>query len=122
MNFIILKITKKKICIDFVPFNKLRNDKSDAFNEIDFSFYTENEIQIPMNNMNCEIFKYLLAYGPKINSEKSNKDPNLIFPSKTLTFFELKNNVYRVKDDKKTIDLDKLMEMLKTFISKILFI
>ena len=119
MNFIILKINKKKICIEFVPFNKLRDDKSDAFNEIDFSFYTENEIQIPMYNMSCEIFKYSLVYDQNKNSEKSNNNPNLIFPSKTLTFFELKNNVLRVEDDKKTIDFDKLLKMLETFISKI---
>jgi len=119
MNFIILKINKKKICIEFVPFNKLRDDKSDAFNEIDFCFYTENEIQIPMYNMSCEIFKYSLVYDQDKNSEKSNNNPNLIFPSKTLTFFELKNNVLRVEDDKKTIDFDKLLKMLETFISKI---
>ena len=119
MNFIILKINKKKITIEFVPFNKFRNGKSDILNGIDFSFYIQNEIQIPINNMNYEIIKYSIEYGPNINSEENNKGPDLIFPSKTLTFFELKNNVYNIKDDNKTFDLDKLLEMMKIFISKI---
>ena len=55
------------------------------------------------------------------------KDDNLIknypndkinFPEKTLTFFELKNDVKRTTD-KKTIDLDILISHISTFVSKL---
>ena len=87
MNFIILKIHKKKIYIEFIPFNILKDDKDETFTQIDFSFYTEDEIQIPMNNnMIWDIFKCSLVYNPKTNkiTEKKNENQNLIFPSKTL--------------------------------------
>ena len=44
----------------------MKDDKDEAFNEIDFSFYTEGEIQIPTNNnKNGKLLKFSHVYNPK---------------------------------------------------------
>ena len=129
MNFIILNYNKNKdnIEIEMVPFNQLNKNKTEFYDEVDFCFYASNEIRIPMNKYGIDIFKYTLALNNKNKTSQKTNQNELIFPSQTLTFFELKNNVPRKKikkeDDKynnsNLIDLTTLLESLTTFISKV---
>ena len=119
IKFIIFKFDNNKINIDFIPFNKFHDDKTECYNEMDFSFYTTNNIEIPMSIFNYQIFSYSFIYNSKDDTIiKNYKNEKINFPEKTLTFFELKNNIKRT-DDKKTIDLNEFISYIKTFISKL---
>ena len=119
MKFIIFKLDKKNIYIEFIPFNYFNNDKIEGYNEIDFSFYTTKNIEIPMTYFNYQIFSYTFIYNYKDDIKITNsKNDKINFPEKTLTFFELKNDIKRTSD-KKTIDSDIFIQHIKTFISKL---
>ena len=119
MKFIIFKLYKKNIYIEFIPFNYFNNDKIEGYNEIDFSFYTTKNIEIPMLYFNYQIFSYTFIYNYKDDIKITNsKNDKINFPEKTLTFFELKNDIKRTSD-KKTIDSDIFIQHIKTFISKL---
>ena len=118
MNFIIFKFYNSNIYFEFIPFNQFNKDKIEGYNEMDFSFYTTKNIEIPMSNFNYQIFSYTFIYNYKDDLKiTNNKNEKIIFPGKTLTFFELKNDIEYI-GDKKTIDSDKFIKYIKTFISK----
>ena len=121
MNFIIFKSDdKNNIYIEFIPFNQINKGKTECYNEMDFSFYTINNIDIPMSSFHYRIFSNTFNYIYKGNKLIKNDDKNNIinFPSKTLTFFEIKNNIKRTNDNK-IIDNNNLISIIKTFISKL---
>ena len=119
MNFIIFNIDNNKIYMEFIPFNQLYKDKTECYNEVDFSFYTTKDIEMPMSTFNFPIFINTLIYNYKEDELiKNYKNDKIYFPEKTLTFFELKNDIKRT-DDKKTIILEELISDIKTFISKL---
>ena len=55
MDFIIFKYDNNSIDIDFIPFNRFFGEK-EAYNEMDYSFYTLTKIIIPMSSLNYQIF------------------------------------------------------------------
>ncbi len=119
MNFIIFNFENKKINIEFILFNQLSKNKNEGYNEMDFSFYTQKEIQIPMLSWGYQIFNNTLIYNHKEDNQVNNNTNNqIIFPEKTLTFFELKNDIKRI-DDKKSINLTEFISYLNTFIGKL---
>ena len=119
MNFIIFKYENRKINMEFIPFNQLSKYKNEGYNEMDFSFYTQKEIQIPMLSLGYQIFYNTLIYNYKEDNRVNNNTNNqIIFPEKTLTFFELKNDIKRI-EDKKSINLSEFISYLKTFIGKL---
>ena len=121
MNFIIFKSDdKNNIYIEFIPFNQINKGKTECYNEMDFSFYTINNIDIPMSSFHYRIFSNTFNYIYKGNKLIKNDDKNNIinFPEKTLTFFEIKNNIKRTNDNK-IIDNNNLISIIKTFISKL---
>ena len=119
MNFIIFKYENRKINMEFIPFNQLSKNKNEYYNEMDFSFYTKKEIQIPMLSLGYQIFYNTLIYNYKEDNRVNNNTNNqIIFPEKTLTFFELKNDIKRI-EDKKSINLSEFISYLKTFIGKL---
>ena len=121
MNFIIFKLDdKNNIYIEFIPFNQINKGKTECYNEMDFSFYTINNIDIPMSSFHYRIFSNTFNYIYKGNKLIKNDDKNNIinFPGKTLTFFEIKNNIKRTNDNK-IIDNNNLISIIKTFISKL---
>ena len=118
MEFIIFKYSNNKIYMEFIPFNQLSKNKNENYNEMDFSFYTTKEIQIPMSSLKFRIFTNTFIYNYKTKYKvNDNSDEQLIFPEKTLSFLEMKNNIYR--SDEKSIDLKNLISKIKTFISKL---
>jgi hypothetical protein len=119
MNFIIFKYENRKISVEFIRFNQLSKNKNEGYNEMDFSFYTQKEIQIPMLSWGYQIFNNTLIYNHKEDNQVNNNTNNqIIFPEKTLTFFELKNDIKRI-DDKKSINLKEFISYLNTFIGKL---
>ena len=119
MNFIIFKYENRKINMEFIRFNQLSKNKNEGYNEMDFSFYTQKEIQIPMLSWGYQIFNNTLIYNHKEDNQVNNNTNNqIIFPEKTLTFFELKNDIKRI-DDKKSINLKEFISYLNTFIGKL---
>ena len=121
MNFIIFKLDdKNNIYIEFIPFNQINKGKTECYNEMDFSFYTIKNIDIPMSSFHYRIFSNTFNYIYKGNKLIKNDDKNNIinFPEKTLTFFEIKNNIKRTNDNK-IIDNNNLISIIKTFISKL---
>ena len=119
MNFIIFNFENKKINIEFILFNQLSKNKNEGYNEMDFSFYTQKEIQIPMLSWGYQIFNNTLIYNHKEDNQVNNNTNNqIIFPEKTLTFFELKNDIKRI-EDKKSINLTEFISYLNTFIGKL---
>ena len=118
MDFIIFKYEHKNIYIEFIPFNQLSSNKTESYNEMDFSFYTTKNIQIPMLSMKYQIFTNTYIYNHKEETQLKNyKNTEIIFPENTLTFFEMKNDISRI--DGKIIDLDNLISKIKTFLSKL---
>jgi hypothetical protein len=119
MNFIIFKFDNHKIYIELIPFNQLSNDKTESYNEMDFSAYTTKNIEIPMSVFNYQIFLNTMIYNYKDDSlTKNYQNDNIIFHEKTLTFFELNNDI-KGTVDKKAIDLENLISDINTFISKL---
>ena len=119
IDFIIFKYANKKINIEFIPFNLLFTDKTENYNEMDFSFYTKKNIQIPMSSMKYQIFTNTLIYNHKEDVQVKNYNNNeIIFPENTLTFFEMKNNISRIQG-KKSINLEDLISKIRTFLSKL---
>ena len=119
MNFIIFKYENRKISVEFIRFNQLSKNKNEGYNEMDFSFYTQKEIQIPMLSLGYQIFYNTLIYNYKEDDRVNHNTNNqIIFPEKTLTFFELKNDIKRI-EDKKSINLSEFISYLKTFIGKL---
>ena len=118
MDFIIFKYSNKKINIEFIPFNQLSENKNENYNEMDFSFYTTKDIQIPMLSMNQKIFINTFIYNYNEECHANNElDKEIIFPEKTLSFLEMKNNIKR--EGEKGIELNNLISNIKTFISKL---
>ena len=119
MNFIIFNFENKKINMEFILFNQLSKNKNEGYNEMDFSFYTKKEIKIPMLSLGYQIFYNTLIYNYKEDEPvNNNTNDQIIFPEKTLTFFELKNNIKRT-DDKKSINLPEFISYIQTFIGKL---
>ena len=119
MNFIIFYYKNKKINMEFIPFNQLSENKYEGYNEMDFSFYTKEEIRLPMLSFGYQIFCNTLIYNYKEDEPvNNNTNDQIIFPEKTLTFFELKNNIKRT-DDKKSINLPEFISYIQTFIGKL---
>ncbi len=119
MNFIIFKYENRKISVEFIRFNQLSKNKNEGYNEMDFSFYTKKEIKIPMLSLGYQIFYNTLIYNYKEDDRVNHNTNNqIIFPEKTLTFFELKNDIKRI-DDKKSINLTEFISYLNTFIGKL---
>ena len=108
MDFVVFKYDNNSIDIDFIPFNKFYGEK-EAYNEIDYSFYTSKEIIIPMSSLNYQIFFNTYIYNYKENNiVKDIDNDQIIFLEKTLTFFEMKNHLDRNSSNNKSIDLKDL--------------
>ena len=118
MDFILFRCQKNKIYLEFVPFNQLKKEKTESYNEIDFCFYTTEDIQIPKSVFDNKIFVNTLKYAHNKETEIKEKE-GLIFPQETLTFFELKNNIDKDTNNNNYINLDSLINQLETFMTKL---
>ena len=72
-----------------------------------------------MSIFDYQIFSYTFIYNYKDDLKiRNSKNEKINFPEKTLSFFELKNDIACI-GGKKTIDSDKFIKHIKTFISKL---
>ena len=111
LNYIILNIDlNSQIYFSFVPFNTLV-DKTEGYNEVELSFYTDKDVTIPLNS---EFSNYNL-FNFTINVPKSDAK-NIIINKNELNFFEIKNKMPLKKGDNNYLDF---LDEIKTFAGKI---
>ena len=66
MDFIVFTCDRKKnIYLEFIPFNQLSSDKTESYNEMDFSFYSTDNMRIPMSSLKYQIFINTFIYNKK---------------------------------------------------------